>query len=66
MSLEIKQITTKRGVYRFVKFGNDFYKDCENFCPALILDEMDTFNPKKNFSLKDNKCKAFLCYNHFV
>ena len=48
MSLEIKQITTKRGVYRFVKFGNDFYKDCENFCPALILDELDTFNVKKN------------------
>lgn len=48
MAVEIKQITTKAGILRFVKFGNDFYKDCENFCPALILDEMATFNPKKN------------------
>ena len=48
MAVELKQITTKSGLYRFVKFGNDFYRDCENFCPALILDEMDTFNPKKN------------------
>lgn len=48
MAIELRQITTKSGLYRFVKFGNDFYKDCKNFCPALILDEMDTFNPKKN------------------
>lgn len=48
MALEIKQIKTKRELFQFVKFGNDFYKDCENFCPALLLDEMDTFNIKKN------------------
>ena len=48
MAVKIKQITTKCGVLRFVKFGNNFYKDCENFCPSLILDEMATFNPKKN------------------
>ena len=48
MNIEIKQITNKLGLLRFVKFGNDFYKGCENFCPSLILDELNIFNPKKN------------------
>ena len=48
MAIEIRQITGKIDLLRFVKFGNEFYKDCENFCPALILDELNTFNPKKN------------------
>ena len=48
MAIEIRKITTKRDLLRFIKFGNEFYKDCENFCPSLILDELDTFNPKKN------------------
>ena len=48
MSIKIKQITTKIGLFKFVKFGNDFFKDCKYFCPHLILDDMATFNPKKN------------------
>ncbi len=48
MAIEIKQITTRLGVKRFIEFGNDLYKDCENFCPHLILDELNTFNTKKN------------------
>ena len=48
MAVEIKEITSKRDLFRFVQFGNEFYNDCENFCPSLILDEMDTFNLKKN------------------
>ena len=48
MAVEIKQITTKWDIFQFVKFGNDFYKDCKYFCPHLILDEMATFNLKKN------------------
>ena len=48
MAVQIKQITKKSDVLRFVKFGNEFYEGCENFCPALILDELDKFNVKKN------------------
>lgn len=48
MKVEIKQVTRKKDLLRFVKFGNNFYKDCENFCPALLMDELNTFNPKKN------------------
>ena len=62
MAVEIKQITSKRGLLRFVKFGNEFYKDCENFCPALILDELDTFNPKKNPAFEVCENILFMAY----
>lgn len=48
MAVEIREITTNRGLKQFVRFGNDFYKDCEYFCPQLIADELDVFDPKKN------------------
>lgn len=48
MAVEIRKITTIRELKRFVQFGNDFYKDCEYFCPQLINDELDVFDEKKN------------------
>lgn len=48
MSVEIKKIANRIDLLRFVKFGNEFYSNCKNFCPSLILDEMATFNTKKN------------------
>ena len=62
MAVEIKQITTRRGIKKFVKFGNDFYKDCEYFCPALIADEMNTFDPKKNPAFEVCENVLFLAY----
>ena len=64
MAIEIKQITSKRGLLRFVKFGNEFYKDCEYFCPALILDELDTFNPKKNPAFEVCENILFMAYRN--
>lgn len=48
MAVEIKQITTRRGLKEFVKYENEFYKDCEYFCPQLIQDELNTFDAKIN------------------
>lgn len=48
MAVEIKQITTRRELKEFIRFGNEFYKDCEFFCPQLIGDELNTFDPKIN------------------
>ncbi|MBR5854158.1 MAG: N-acetyltransferase [Paludibacteraceae bacterium] len=48
MAVEIKQITTRRELKEFVRFGNDFYKDCEYFCPQLISDELNVFDAKVN------------------
>ena len=62
MAVQIKQITKKSDVLRFVKFGHEFYEGCENFCPALILDELDTFNIKKNPAFDVCEHVLFLAY----
>ena len=48
MAVEIKQIVTRGDLKKFVCFGNDLYKDNENFCPQPISDEMNVFDPKVN------------------
>lgn len=48
MAVEIREITRKCDIRRFVEFGNELYRDCPNFCPHLVFDEMNTFNVKKN------------------
>lgn len=48
MAVEIKQITTRSELKKFVCFGNDLYIENENFCPQLIADEMNIFDAKVN------------------
>ena len=62
MAVEIREITTIRGLKQFVRFGNDFYKDCEYFCPQLIADELDVFDPKKNPAHEVCKHILFMAY----
>jgi len=58
----VKEVTTKREMRKFAAYPVKLYKDCPYYVPSLRSDEMATFNPKKNFSLINNKCKAFLAY----
>jgi len=48
MAVEIRQVKTRGELKKFIRFGNDFYKDCEYFCPQLISDELNTFDEKIN------------------
>lgn len=60
--IEIKEVTTKKDLRLFASYPVKLYKDCPYYVPSLRSDEVDTFNPKKNFNLKENKIKGFLCY----
>ncbi|MBO4251111.1 MAG: N-acetyltransferase [Clostridia bacterium] len=60
--VEIKEVKTKRELKKFAKYPVELYKDCPYYVPSLYGDELATFNPKKNFSLRGNECKGFLCY----
>ena len=62
MAVEIKQITTRRGLKEFVKYENEFYKDCEYFCPQLINDELDVFDEKKNPAHEVCEYVLFMAY----
>ena len=60
--IEIKEVMTPKDVKVFAAYPIELYKDCPHYVPSLRSDEVDTFNPKKNFSLDRNEIKAFLAY----
>lgn len=60
--IEIKEVLTKKDMKIFAKYPVILYKDCPYYVPSLRSDELATFDPKKNFNLKNNECKAFLAY----
>ncbi len=49
MAIEVKQISlTKKDLKKFVQFGTDLYKGNEFFVPPLLMDDVNTLNPKVN------------------
>lgn len=49
MAIEVKQIPlTKKELKKFVQFGTDLYKGNEFFVPPLLMDDVNTLNPKVN------------------
>ncbi len=60
--IEIREVKTKKDVRLFATYPIKLYKDCPYYVPSLRADEMSTFDPKKNFSLKNNSVKGFLAF----
>ena len=60
--IEIKEVKSKRDLKKFAAYPVKLYKRCPYYVPSLRSDELNTFNPKKNFSLKGNECRGYLCY----
>lgn len=46
--VDIREVRTKSDRKRFFRFPAELYRDNVYFVPALIADETDTFNPKRN------------------
>ena len=62
MSIEIKEVLTKKDLKTWVRFPNKLYKDNEYFVPFLENDEIDTFTKEKNPSYAFCETKLFLAY----
>ena len=62
MSLEIRKIDTRWGLRRFIGFANELYADCRYYCPPLLLDELRTFDDKKNPALEVCEKQLFMAY----
>lgn len=60
--LQIREVKTKKDLKLFATYPVKLYKDCPYYVPSLLSDEMETFNPKKNFNLKSNVAKGFLAF----
>ena len=64
MSVKIVEVKDKAEVKKFVKFPNKLYKGNPYFVPALVLDEMETLNPKKNPAFDFCEMQLFLAYKN--
>ena len=58
--VEIREVTSKAALRRFVNFPNVLYKDVEQFVPAFYADDLDDWNPKKNPAFSYCEAKCFL------
>ena len=61
-TVEIREVTTKEELRRFVDYPNILYKDVEAFVPAIFADDMDDWNPKKNPAFSYCEAKCFLAW----
>lgn len=64
MSLEIREVRTKKEMSTFVKFPLSLYKDNPYYVPALVFDDLATFNPKKNPAYDFCESICFLAYKN--
>ncbi len=62
MSLEIRKIGSRRELRQFIDFANKLYADCQYYCPPLLLDELRTFDEKKNPALEVCEKQLFMAY----
>jgi hypothetical protein len=62
LSIYIKEIKSKSDFKKFVKFPYKLYKNCSQWVPPILLDEMQTLSPKKNPAFEYCECKLWLAY----
>ena len=62
MSIEIKKVTCRKDLKAFIMFPYKLYEGSENWVPALMGDEFDTFNPSKNGAYDYCEADCFLAY----
>ena len=60
--VEVREAISTKEKKAFVKFPLELYKDCPQFVPFLLSDELDNFNPKKNPAFDFCEAKMFLAY----
>lgn len=60
MSVEIKKVTTKSELKRFIRFNYEFYKGNSYSVPDLYDDMLNTFSPKKNAAFEFCEADYFL------
>ena len=60
--VEIREVTSKAALRRFVNYPNVLYKDVKQFVPAFYSDDLDDWNPKKNPAFAYCEAKCFLAY----
>lgn len=64
MSIQIKEVLTKKDLKKFVRFGTDLYKGNQYFCPPLEFDEIATLSRDKNPAFEVCESVYYLAYRN--
>lgn len=62
MSVEIREVETKKELKTFIKVPFEIYKGDPYWVPPLIMDDLDTFTPEKNPAYESADARLFLAY----
>ena len=62
MTVQIKPVSSKKEMKIFVRFGNRLYKGNKYYVPSMPMDDLNTFNPKKNGAFDFSEAQCFLAY----
>jgi GNAT superfamily N-acetyltransferase len=63
MSVEIRKVSSKKELKRFIRFNYEFYKDNPYSVPDLYDDMVATFSPQKNAAFEFCEADYFLAYD---
>lgn len=62
MSVQIREVKSKKDLKKWVDFPNKLYKNVPAYVPFLMTDEIDTFTKEKNPAYEFCETKLFLAY----
>ena len=62
MSVQIKVVESKKELKTFVRFANNLYKGNKYYVPAIVFDELSTFDKKKNGAFEFCDAELYLAY----
>ncbi len=62
MSVTVKSVSSRKELMTFVRFANKLYKGNRYYVPSMPLDDLNTFNPKKNGAFDFCDARLFLAY----
>lgn len=62
MSVQIKVVESKSELKTFVRFANKLYKENKYYVPAIVFDELATFDRKKNGAFDFCDAELYLAY----
>lgn len=62
MSVQIKVVETKKDFKTFARFANKLYKGNRYYVPSMPLDDLATFDKKKNAAFEFSEAEFYLAY----
>lgn len=62
MTLQIKKVSSRKELKTFARFANRLYKGNRYYVPSMPLDDLNTFDPKKNGAYDFSEAEFYLAY----